>query len=253
MGDGALSIYSVDALKPNSGSLLLPRQTNPCARYWRAKAPSALAGRPLTAADPWLLGSPRTSVLSLIKVGTPPNGPCVDAAAAAATAAARAGSKASIWMALIAGSTCSARAMLAAATSRSDTWRDRTSSARATASWSARTSSQNACTRVGKLMAADFKPQSYSAAIQIRQVQRTTPVQSTNRAEYPTICGTIATAAKGDFHAHRVGAAVQCWRGRARQPASAIDRSHQRAARRHERTPSCGNCRPYARGPRRLH
>ena len=68
---GAAPAYSVEALKPNSGSRDLPSTVTPRERSCVTTGPSDLAGRATNASVPWLVGSPFTSALSLTNVGTP--------------------------------------------------------------------------------------------------------------------------------------------------------------------------------------
>src|SRR5271167_3611876 len=82
---------SAEALKPYSDIRVLPNDVIPVARYIRAKSPSISAGRGDHASVPRIVGSPATSTLSLMNVGTPLKKP----ARAGAAAWARARSKAS--------------------------------------------------------------------------------------------------------------------------------------------------------------
>ena len=82
---------SAEALKPYSDIWVLPNDVIPVARYIRAKSLSASAGRGGHASVPRIVGSPATSTLSLMKVGTPLKKP----ARAGAAAWARARSKVS--------------------------------------------------------------------------------------------------------------------------------------------------------------
>ena len=75
---GSISVcaaYSVLALKPNSGSRLLPSITTPRSRQWAPTGPSFFAGLPVKAALPIIVGSPLTSTLSLMKTGSPARAP----------------------------------------------------------------------------------------------------------------------------------------------------------------------------------
>jgi hypothetical protein len=104
----------------------LPSTVIPELRYWRANGPSFAAGFPTYAAVPWFVGMPRTSVLSLTYVGTPASSP--------STVDGSNRSYSSYTTAFSAGSTFSARAIAASATSRALTSPLRIRSAIATAS-----------------------------------------------------------------------------------------------------------------------
>ncbi len=72
---GGRVAYSVVALKPNSGIVVLPSTVNPADRNCSVNGACAAAGRALTASEPWSDGSPAKSVLSLTNVGTPAKTP----------------------------------------------------------------------------------------------------------------------------------------------------------------------------------
>lgn len=72
---GGPSSNSVEGLKPNSGSRVLPSTVTPVLSNWRVNAACRRAGRGTNAALPWPVGSPAKSVLSFTKVGTPANAP----------------------------------------------------------------------------------------------------------------------------------------------------------------------------------
>ncbi len=68
---GAIVAYSVEALKPNSGMVLLPSTPRPVLRNWAVNGSSAVAGRDRMASEPMSVGRPATLVLSLMMLGTP--------------------------------------------------------------------------------------------------------------------------------------------------------------------------------------
>jgi hypothetical protein len=68
--------YSVVALNPNSGIDDLPSTVIPVERYCWAKGSVVVLMVGLTASDPYPVGRPAMSVLSLMNVGTPANTPC---------------------------------------------------------------------------------------------------------------------------------------------------------------------------------
>lgn len=71
LGVGGPLRNSVVAFSPNSGIRLLPSTVIPALRNCVAYRPSCVAGRARNASDPWLVGIPTRSVLSLSRVGTP--------------------------------------------------------------------------------------------------------------------------------------------------------------------------------------
>src|SRR5690606_27016437 len=140
---GSRRAYSVLALSPNSGRVLLQSTVNPALSSCLATRPCRAAGRGRYASVPFPVGMPATSVLSLTKNGTPDNSPGAGFAAASTACSNAANSTA-----LSAGFTFSTRATAASATSTGLSSRRRISSASATASCSPRASSANACTLV---------------------------------------------------------------------------------------------------------
>ena len=101
--DGPPKRGSVVLVSPNSGVALLPRKTRPDFSS-ASTGPLAVAGDRPKDREPECVGRPRTSSRSLMNVGTPANGPV-----SAPRATSRARPKASVTMALIRGSTASAR------------------------------------------------------------------------------------------------------------------------------------------------
>jgi hypothetical protein len=142
---GSASAYSPVGLNPNSESLVLPRLTMPNRRNIVAKSPSAVAGRAVYAPQPFWVGRPSTSTLSLKNVGTPAKKPSpVEAVRASALAR----SKSAQTMPFSSGCSRSTRAIAASTASSGETRPARISPASPTASWSPSASSPKACTRV---------------------------------------------------------------------------------------------------------
>src|SRR5215217_5089331 len=70
-----LRMDSVTAVDPNSGVFDLPTTTNPAAFRRRTSAASACGTFRASGRDEYVVGTPATSVRSLIASGTPRNGP----------------------------------------------------------------------------------------------------------------------------------------------------------------------------------
>ncbi len=106
-----VAVDSVSAQIASSGIRVLPTTTAPAARSRRTSSSSAAAGSVEVAAEPCRVGSPATSMLSLIATGTPASGSEVRSVRAdRAAASARAASVATTWKAPSRGSSASIRA-----------------------------------------------------------------------------------------------------------------------------------------------
>ena len=126
------SAGSVLALMPNSGELVRPTITNPAARSRVTVVLSKSNTLPANRRLAWLSGRPATGACrSLMKYGTPVNGP----SGSPARMAARALSNACTTTAFRRGLSASTCAMQASSTSSALTWRLRTRAARPIASW----------------------------------------------------------------------------------------------------------------------
>ncbi len=132
---------SVEALRPNSGSRVLPSTARPVARNWSVNRALRRAGRGRNASLPRAVGRPRRSTLSLRKVGTPQSGPPMPSRLICGLSYEAWATGSSV------PSTRAARATTAPTSSRGLTAPARTRAARATASYGPRASSVNAWTR----------------------------------------------------------------------------------------------------------
>ena len=66
---------SVRPAQPNSGNVVLPRMTQPASRSRATTGESASAGVSGVVSEPWRVGKPLTSTLSLMVTGAPSSGP----------------------------------------------------------------------------------------------------------------------------------------------------------------------------------
>ena len=110
---------SVMPFQPNSGNVVLPSSTAPASRKRATTGASAAAGVPRVVSEPWRVGKPAWSVLSLMVTGTPSSGPSGRPSrhrSADARAMARAPSRSTSWNAFRSGSRTSMRARACSAT-----------------------------------------------------------------------------------------------------------------------------------------
>ena len=125
--------WASDSVKPqiaSSGSRVFPTTIAPAARSRRTSSSSVAAGVSGVAPDPWRVGNPATSKLSLMATGTPASAsPLLSARASSSSAARRAPSASTSWNAPIRPSSAAMRASASSTTARAVRRPARTSSA----------------------------------------------------------------------------------------------------------------------------